>query len=287
MRFFLRSKKFKILSATLIAVLVIAILAGVVGGVMFPGSGLASTIISPFQKLVTSLTGSISDTYTAFTKSTELMDENDALKAEIAALNEQLTDYQDALAENEFYKEYLEIKEQNPDFQFQSAMVISRDSADAYGTFTIDRGSLHGISAHDPVITAQGLVGYIEEVSLTSCKVVTILNPNLSAGGYDSRTADAGILNGDAKLAESGMCRLYNLPRSASVTIGDFIVTSGGGIFPRGLIVGKVADIKQETLDTTITASVAPTAELNDLRQVMVITYFTGQGSLADAEVDK
>lgn len=285
MHFFLRSKKFKILSTTLIIVLVLAVITGVVGGIMFPASGLASTIISPFQKLVTTVTNSVGDAYTAFVDSTELMEENEALRDELASLREQLTEYQDAMAENEFYKEYLEIKEQNPDFQFQSAMVISRDSTDAYGTFTIDRGSLHGISAHDPVITAQGLVGYIEEVSLTSCKVVTVLNPKLSAGGYDSRTADAGILNGDPALAERGMCRLYNLPRSSSVTIGDYIVTSGGGIFPRGLIVGKVADLRQETVDTTITASVEPTSEINELRQVMVITYFTGQGSVAERQV--
>lgn len=285
MRFFLRSKKFKILSTTLIVVLVLAVVTGVVGGIMFPASGLASTIISPFQKLVTTVTNTVGDAYTAFAQSTELMEENEALQNELAELREQLTEYQDAVSENEFYKDYLEIKEQHPDFQFQSAMVISRDSTDAYGTFTIDRGSLHGISAHDPVITAQGLIGYIEEVSLTSCKVVTILNPKLSVGGYDSRTADAGILNGDPELAQAGMCRLYNLPRSSAVTIGDYVVTSGGGIFPRGLIVGKVADIRQQAIDTTITASIEPTGDISQLRQVMVITYFTGQGSVADTEV--
>lgn len=287
MRFFIRSRKFKILTATLAVVIILAVVAGLVGGIMLPTSGLASTIISPFQKLVTSVAAGVKDTCTAFTKSQELMDENAALKEEIAQLNENLTDYQDTLAENEFYKEYLEIKEQNPDFQFQSAMVISRDSADAYGTFTIDKGSMHGVSAHDPVIISQGLVGYVEEVSLSSSKVITILSPNLFAGGYDSRTNDAGIVSGDPALAAKGMCRLYNLPRSSAVTIGDFIVTSGGGIFPRGLIVGKVSDIKQETLDTTITASVTPTAELDDLRNVMVITYFSGQGSIASAEEEK
>lgn len=280
MRFFIRSQKFKILTAILAIVIVLAVITGVVGGLMSPASGVASAVISPFQKLMTSVTNGVGDVFTAFTNNRELMDENDALKDEIAGLNEKLTEYENAMAENEFYKDYLEIKEQNPDFQFQSAMVISRDSTDAYGTFTIDKGSMHGISAHDPVITAQGLVGYIEEVSLTSCKVITILNPNLSAGGYDSRTSDAGILSGDAQYAEKGLSRLYNLSRSSSVTIGDFIVTSGGGIFPRGLIIGKVSDIKQETLDTTITASVTPAAELDNLRNVMVITYFSGQGSI-------
>ena len=72
------------------------------------------------------------------------------------------------MEQNEFYKNYLEIKDDHKDFKFTPATLISRDREDPYKGFVINKGSVNGISAHDPVITEEGLVGYIGEVGLTS-----------------------------------------------------------------------------------------------------------------------
>ncbi len=284
MRFFFRSKKFKMIVVILALVLASAVIVQFAVGWMAPGSNLASLILTPIQRGFTSISNQVQDAYTSFVKGEALLAENEALKEQIGELQAQLTDAQTAAQENDFYKDFLEIKQEHPDYTFQAAKRIAQDSADLYGTFTIDQGTLNGVSLHDPVISAQGLVGYITEVSLSSAKVTTILSPSLSAGAYDSRTGDAGILSGDTDYASQGVTRLYNLPRNSSIAIGDYAVTSGGGVFPSGLVIGTVTNVKRESQDTTVTATITPTVDFASLREVMVITAFTGQGSLADTE---
>ena len=64
------------------------------------------------------------------------------------------------------------------------------------------------------------------------------------------------------------------------MAVGDYIVTSGEGIFPEGLLIGSVKSIGSEKYNTSIFATVEPFADLDDIRDVMVITDFEGQGGL-------
>ena len=160
---------------------------------------------------------------------------------------------------------------------------MSIDPVDAYGAFSINMGSLNGISPYDPVITAEGLVGYVKSVSLTSSTVVTVLDPTVKAGAYDTRTDDSGIVVGSAKLAKNGQCRMNDLTRDCTVAIGDSIVTSGGGgIFPEGLMVGTVNTMGQDVGDIMYYAVIDPAVNFEKLRNVMVITAFEGQTMLKD-----
>ena len=186
--------------------------------------------------------------------------------------------------ENEFYAGFLELKEDHPDFKFQPATVIARDPTDVFASFTIDQGTLNGVAPNDPVITADGLVGYISEAGSTFSTVITLYDPSLRVGAMDSRTRDAGIVSGGLSLAEEGYCRMSYLSRSSAITLGDLVITSGaGGVFPQGLLIGSVSEIKQESDDISMYAVIKPAVNLDELRDVMVITSFTGQGGIADS----
>lgn len=279
MRFFFKSTRFKIIAGITAGLLLVAVAIKIIGGVASPQAGVLGTIVAPFQKLATNVSNKIEDIKTAYFDGQELMEENQQLKEEINRLTSQLLDYQKAIDENRFYKDYLEIKDRHPDFQFEPAMLISRDNADSYGGFTIDKGSIHGISAYDPVITAEGLVGYISEVAPSYSKVTTILSPNINIGAFDRRTRDSGIVSGSFELAQERKCKLYNLPRTCSVTIGDYIVTYGGSVFPEGLLIGTVEDVRQDENDISVYSVINPAVNIDEIRDVMVITYFTGQSS--------
>ena len=278
MRFFFRSPRFKAMIVAVVIIVTAAVGVRLIGGWISPQASIAGAIAAPFQKLAGAISNKVSDITAAFTDGQQLMEDKAALEEEIRRLTSELIDYQKIKEENAFYKEFLEIKEQHPDFQMEPAMLISRDTSDPFGGFTINKGSLNGIKAKDPVITADGLVGYVSEVAPSYCKVTTILDQKMKAGAYDRRTRDAGIASGTAKLAEEGRCRLYNLSRSASVTIGDYVITSGGGLFPDGLLVGTVCDLRQEEHDISVYAVLDPAVDIGGLRDVMVLTYFTGQG---------
>ena len=110
-----------------------------------------------------------------------------------------------------------------------------------------------------------------------ACFGAEVNNP---IGALDNRTNDSGIISGNLEFAKNGQAKFYNLARSCSVAIGDYVVTSGEGIFPKGLLIGKIETIGNDKYNTSIYATVTPFANIDELRQVMVITDFDGQGNV-------
>ncbi len=280
MRFFFRSKQFKIILSTLIILIALSVTFFLIGGRISPQADIMGTLTAPFKAAVTKISDSVNDFVTAYTEGNEIMLKNTELETELSELREQLANYEKVTAENEFYKNYLEIKDNNPDFKFAHATLISRDNGDPYKSFVINRGSASGIDEYDPVITNEGLVGYIDEVGLTTSKVTTILSPDITLGALDNRTSDSGLLSGSLEQTKEGYTRLYNLSRSCTVAIGDYVVTSGEGIFPEGLLIGTIMSIGSDKYNTSIFAAVKPFANIENLREVMVIKSFEGQGGL-------
>lgn len=280
MRFFFRSRQFKIILAVIAAVLALSLISGAIGGIIAPHSGILGTITAPFVTLFERISDGINDISTTYREGNEMMLKNAELEAELNELREELADYDKAIRENEFYKNYLEIKDENPDFDFTAATLISRDSEDPFKGFVINKGSLSGIKKYDPVITEAGLVGYISQVGLTTSKVATVLSTEITLGALDNRTNDSGIISGRMELAKEGKCRFYNLARSCTVAVGDYVVTSGEGIFPDGLLVGTISYIGSDEYSTSIYADIVPFVDISSIRDLMVITNFEGQGGI-------
>ena len=281
MRFFFRSKKFRIILSVVAIVAAVSIIVGVIGSVAAPGSSIIGAVVAPFQKGASAVANFFGDFSKKLNDGEKLMQENEKLREENSSLEKDLIDYYSIKEENEFYKNFLEMKKSNPDYKFEAAKLIAKDSSNTYASFTIDKGSLSGIKVNDPVITDEGLVGYISVVAPTYSNVKTILNPSVNVGAMDSRTSDAGIIKGDNELSEKGKTALTTLPRTSSVAIGDYIVTSGGGIFPKGLIIGKISNVDVDKVNQSILAEITPEADLKDIRNVMIITHFEGQGVFA------
>ncbi len=283
MRFFFRSRQFKIILGVFCSLLIVGVVLFAVGGTMSPQSNVLGSIMAPFQKAAAAVNNFFEDYNTALNEGQELMKENSKLKSEIDKLKNELAEYQEQAHNAQVYAEYLGIKEQNPDFEMLPATVLARDLNDPFGTFTINQGSINGVSLYDPVITPSGLVGYVSEVSMAYCKVTTIMDPKMKIAAQDRRTADIGVVSGTVDLAEEGLCRIYNLSSANAVSLGDFIVTSGGGIFPKGLMIGTITDVRSEKTDVSIYGVVEPAADIDELREVMIITYFFGQGAESTA----
>ena len=281
MRFFLRSRQFKIILAVLCVVILLTASFAIIGRRMSPQTDIASTISAPFRRLFTGVADIVGDFFETYNDGSKLSLENSELRTEIDTLRGQLADYEEMAEQNEFYKGYLGIKESSPDFTFCDATLISRDSNDPFGSFTINKGSLSDIEKYDPVITDAGIVGYVTEVGLTSCKVTTILSPDITLGALDNRTHDSGIVTGNLSFAENGFCRFANLARSCTVAVGDYVITSGEGVFPEGLLVGSINNIGIDESNNSIYAEIKPFAEISELRSVMVITSFEGQGGIS------
>lgn len=264
--------------ASVASLLVVVIVVSLVSNVSSPISSFLSTVTTPVQKAITSVSGKIGDFKKKLSDNEALQSEIDRLESENAQLIDKLTEMEKIQLDNQFYKDYLGLKEENPDMLFQSGTIVAKDAADPYKGFTIDVGLIDGVALYDPVVTKDGLVGYITEIAPTYSKVTTVLSPILKAGGTDSRTGDIGVVSGRGDLSGKNQCYLYNLQRNCAVSVDDYVVTAGGGVFPKGLVVGKVLSIKQQSKDASLYAVVQTEVNFDSLREVMVITYFSGQG---------
>ncbi len=284
MKFFLRTKKFKICAAALCIIIAVCITARAIVGVFSPGASVLGVIITPFQQLFGGIADAVSDINRGIRDGNKLILENKQLEEKMANYNELVAENQRLNNENEFYEEYLDMKEANPDYKFCSAKVIAKDKSDIYKGFTLNKGTVNGVKAKDPVIVGNYLLGYVDTVSLTSCKVVTFLNPKVVVGANDSRTDDPGVLGGTADLAAEGKAKLYNLSRDCTVAVGDYIVTSGEGVFPEGLLVGTVDNIKNDSVTFSTYATITPFADFDTLKRVMIITDFSSRGVFSDVQ---
>lgn len=279
MKDFFKSTRFKILVAVFIMLCAFMLRATWSGGLTPLTSQLLSVITTPLQSATAAISDGLDGVFRRFFEAEEIEQENESLKERIRVLNQQLADLEEYKRENEQLREYLGIKEQHDDFTFASASVIGRDAADRFYSFTIDAGSKAGIDKYDPVITSSGLVGIVTEVGQTYSKVRTILDVGIEVGVYDIRTRDIGLVGGDISLARQGNCKLSMLPKDSEVSGGDLIYTTGyGGLYPNGLAVGEVVVVRTENDGMGQYAVVRPAADIADVKDVLVITSFKGQG---------
>lgn len=279
MRYFFKSRRFKIAATIISTLVIVSIIARIVGGIISPQSSVLGAVVAPLQSAFTSVSNFFNDWNERINGNEKLARENAELKEKVNSLTSSLIDYEAAKQQNEFLKEYLEIKDNHTDYQFEETMLIAYDTSDPYGSFTVNKGSMHGVALYDPVIEAGGLVGYISQVGTSYSKVTTILSPDISVAAFDRRTDDAGVIKGSLESSKNNATRLCNLSRSCTVAIGDYIVTSGGGVFPEGMLIGTVSEIGNDS-NRAIYAEISPAVDLSQLRDLMIITYFSGQSNL-------
>ena len=215
----------------------------------------------------------------------ELLYENQQLKKELSNLRTQLSDYMDVKEENARLWKYYDLKKKNDKYNFVPVSVIRRDASAEFYSFTVDRGSNENISVNDPVVSENGLVGYVKEVSVTYCIVTTILSPDLSAGAKDVISKDTGIITGDAEYSDKNLVTMKKLAENNKIKVGDQISTTGiGGMFPENVSVGTVKELKYDDFDTSLYAVIEPYEDIQNVTDVVIVTSFEGQGEIAPAK---
>lgn len=277
MRNILHNKNLKVLSITLVILTVMSVLS-------LGGNSVITSAVNGFFKGLFQVTASATASADTPTYD-ELLQENETLKQENAELREQLADYYDVKEENEKLREYYDLKKENPSYKIQPATVIRRDTNDDFYSFTLDIGSSQGVSVNDPVITENGLVGWVSQVDLGTCKVKTILSPDTKAGAVDKQSGDTGIVSGSTSLCDDNLTGFTKIAENNKIKEGDMIVTSGtGGVYPGNLIIGKVKEIKFNSYDTSRYAVIEPYEDIRTITSAAVITEFDTQGEIGDTQ---
>ena len=275
---FFKGKKFRILVAIVAAIVAGSIFASVSRSGSSVVSSAMSVVFAPVQRLSTYVSGKLSDFTLNFRSSSTYKQRSEELEKALEEYQLRLIDYQQTKQKLALYEEFLGVKEDNPDFTFEPATVISKDSVDMFYSFVINKGASDGISVDDPVIFGKHLVGVVTAVRPTTSVVRTILDPKVNVSAYDSQSSEYGYVTSNAEMALKEECYLPGLERNTAITKGSVICTTGiGGIFPKDLIIGTVTDVLNDKHGFSSYAVIETQINIPDLQNVFVLTSFNGQ----------
>ena len=193
--------------------------------------------------------------------------ENDALKKQLAQAQSRDNECTETALANRRLRKYVELKDQSP-FTLLAAEVIARDPSPWFKSIIINKGAHDGVTHGCPVITSEGIVGYVLETSGGYAKVLLILDRNSSVDALVQKTRARGIAQGMG----SGLCRLDYTLRQIDVAIGDAVVTSGfDGIYPKGLRVGYVSKVVRRNSGLFQDIELTPYVDFKKLEEIMII----------------
>ncbi len=193
--------------------------------------------------------------------------DNIKLQTEVDRLKEINNHYLEYKKENQRLRLLLEFKKEASIVVFP-AQIVGKDPSSWFKTVIIGKGADDGIEKNQAVVTHQGVVGHIIEVTPKAAKVLLISDQNSSVAVIIQASRAEGIMVG----VQQGRCKINYLARTAEVREGDVVITSGlGGIFPKGLRVGEVTQIKKKTYGLFQDAEVRPYVDFSKLEEVLII----------------
>ena len=173
-------------------------------------------------------------------------------------------------AENDRLRQLLAFPQTYPDWRVLGARIIGvRLDPKGLQLVTIDRGEDQGVQRMMPVVVAHGIVGRVHSVSGSTADVLLLSDRNSSVAVRLERSRARANVRGTGS---PDVARLEYALRSDDMQEGDLLVTSGtDGVFPRGLPVGRIANLKRTGQGLYQRADVAPSVDVTKLEEVLVI----------------
>ena len=276
---FFKSKFFIICLVVAILLALVPTLIAAFGGIDLLHSVLG-TVAKPFTMCGSGIANAFNGFIDVFVQYDELEAENESLRAEIEELRQKEYNEEILREQNEWLKDYINLHEANPTMKLTDAAVISREAGNYSTVLTLNRGSAHGVKRNMPVLTDDGLIGYVREVGLDWCRVSTIIEPSSSIGVYTDRDGQLGVLSGDAELKPRGLCRMSYIENGGNLGIGDRIYTAGGkdSLYPTGLFIGSVSSVDIDAITGEMVAEIQPAVDFGDLESIRSVMIITGIG---------
>lgn len=239
------------------------------------GENITGTIFSPIQGWLYSTTTDIRNYYidkkirkNLYREYKDLLDDNFALAEKLIELNE-------VEKENENLKAMLSFVSPKEEIIAAAANVTGRNPGVWFHTFTIDKGKRDGIEDNMAVVNQYGLVGKVIKTGHNWAKVRTIVDDKSAISAIIERTRDQGTIQGmnDASTEkDEGFVEMIFIPLDSDVREGDRVLTSGhGDIFPKGILIGEIAEIRRDERNFYKTAVIYSKVDFKRLEQVMVL----------------
>ncbi len=232
-----------------------------------PFEQLVIEIIAPFQKFINNTVNFTEGLWLKYFGLINTHNENMRMRRDLDSLKMENILYREVLATNLRLQQLLQFKN-TTDQPVIAAQVIGMDPTGWFQSVIIDKGKNAGIKLNMPVVNAEGVVGKLVAVSYNYSKVLLIIDQNSAVDCIIQRSRDNGIVKG----LSSKVCTLDYVLKSSDVRVGDIVVTSGlGGIFPKGIPVGEVIDVKDPAGELFKDVKIRPVVDFSKLEELLVI----------------
>ncbi len=225
------------------------------------------TLVKPFLLAGRTLSSSIQKTGEAAVRLQNLYQNQIGLEGRLEELERQMIEKTELERENERLRKLLEFKREIPRKAIP-AQVIGRDLVPWRRTILIDKGFRDGIEKRMAVVNAEGLVGRVVEAGPASARAILLVDSESRVGVLFQESRDLGVAEGDG----SSWLRVTRIDREASIQVGDLLLSSGlGGIYPKGIPVGRVELVGHEKESRELFASVRPFVDFSKLEEVLCL----------------
>lgn len=242
----------------------------------------AQAIASPFQRATSGAGGAGVSFFQKIANWRTAAAENEQLKQRVAELEIEARQGRADRDENERLRALLDFKNKNQ-YGVVPASVIARDPSLWFSTVTINRGSSSGIELNMPVTTPGGIVGRIIALSPWTATVMLITDEKSAAGAVVGQLGTSNALGSIRGLGDNGLLEMRYVSGLAEVKAGDYVVTTGqDGIYPQGLNVGTVVEVKSGSATTPHVIYIKPGARIDSLEEVAVLQYRPPQRTAPD-----
>lgn len=207
-------------------------------------------------------------------KAEALEEENNKLQQEVIDLQNKLDDTQSL----ESLKSALNFVDEKYVAKTLSAKVVSKNDGNWYTAFVVSAGSKDGVKKDSLVMNGKGLVGVVYEVSNNYCKVVSLLDTKSSVSFKLAKNSEfKGIItygeniDDEADYRNSGLLQGYMFDLNYNVLPGDVVTTSGLGLFPEGIVIGKVEKVVEDKNNSLKYVIVKPNVDFKNIDDVVVV----------------
>jgi rod shape-determining protein MreC len=242
----------------------------------------AQAVAAPFQRVTSGTVEACLGFFRRIASLRGASSENVNLKQRIEQMELELGQTRRAVDENERLKGLLELKEKSV-YTTVMAKVIARDPSLWFDTVTINRGRMSGIELNMPVVTAGGIVGRIVATGPWVAQVMLITDERAAAGAVVGEIDNSNALGSVRGLGEKGLLEMRYVSGLEKVEAGNLVLTTGqDGIYPAGLTVGQIIDVRLGSATSPHVIKIKPGARLDSLEEVAVLQYRPQQRAAPD-----
>lgn len=223
-------------------------------------------LAAPVQGSLTNLWRGLSGLSGRYLALVEVERDNAALRAIIGELRGEVNRLREAEIENRRFRSLLDFRLPEAPALFP-AQVIGEDASGWFRTIRIDRGRDQGVREGLAVVNVDGVVGQVTSATSRTAEALLLLDRNSSVPVLVQRSRARGVAVGDG----SAMLAIRYMGLAEDASVGDEVVTSGlGDVYPKGLLVGRIAKIERPDAGLFQRIWVAPAVDFSKLEEVMV-----------------